>query len=227
MTRAGRGFPVRRLESGKIARTTSPRLVVIVDVHGRVIPIGCAGTETPTQFGRLFVANATGAQVDRALRRQKRYDDAVASLGEATRLNPDNAHYCYVYAVALNSVGQTEQALSVLKQAQEHNPVNQELLLALVNLNRAAGNLSAATTYAKVLTALGPTDTAFENRALLDPERQTIVQVDVEPRHAAWTFPVTEAVYDGLLSLPVYADLTDDEQDRVVATLRTILADLR
>jgi acetolactate synthase-1/2/3 large subunit len=43
-------------------------------------------------------------------------------------------------------------------------------------------------------TKLGPTDTAFENRALLDPERQTIVQIDVEPRHAAWTFPVAQAV---------------------------------
>ena len=41
---------------------------------------------------------------------------------------------------------------------------------------------------------LGPTDTAFENHALLDPERQTIVQVDIESRHAAWTFPVAEAV---------------------------------
>jgi len=43
-------------------------------------------------------------------------------------------------------------------------------------------------------TKLGPTDTAFENRALLDPERQTIVQIDVEPRHAGWTFPVAQAV---------------------------------
>jgi acetolactate synthase-1/2/3 large subunit len=43
-------------------------------------------------------------------------------------------------------------------------------------------------------TKLGPTDTAFENRALLDPERQAIIQIDVEPRHAAWTFPVAQAV---------------------------------
>ena len=43
-------------------------------------------------------------------------------------------------------------------------------------------------------TKLGPTDTAFENRSLLDPERQTIVQIDVEPKHAAWTFPVAQAM---------------------------------
>ena len=39
-------------------------------------------------------------------------------------------------------------------------------------------------------TKLGSTDTANENPALLDPERQTLVQIDIEPRHASWTFPV-------------------------------------
>ncbi|MCW8084223.1 thiamine pyrophosphate-binding protein [Sabulicella glaciei] len=36
---------------------------------------------------------------------------------------------------------------------------------------------------------LTASDTARENTALLDPERQVFVQVDVEPRNAAWTFP--------------------------------------
>jgi acetolactate synthase-1/2/3 large subunit len=43
-------------------------------------------------------------------------------------------------------------------------------------------------------TKLGPTDTAFENPRLLDPERQTLIQVDVEPRHAAWSFPVEQVL---------------------------------
>lgn len=33
-------------------------------------------------------------------------------------------------------------------------------------------------------------DTARENPALLDPERQTFIQIDVEPRNLSWTFPV-------------------------------------
>ena len=37
---------------------------------------------------------------------------------------------------------------------------------------------------------LGPTDTANENPELIDPERQALIQIDVEPRNAAWTFPV-------------------------------------
>jgi len=36
---------------------------------------------------------------------------------------------------------------------------------------------------------LGISDTARANPALLDPTRQTFVQIDVEPRNASWTFP--------------------------------------
>jgi acetolactate synthase-1/2/3 large subunit len=38
-------------------------------------------------------------------------------------------------------------------------------------------------------TKLGPHDTADEHADLLDPARQTLIQVDVEPLNAAWTFP--------------------------------------
>jgi acetolactate synthase I/II/III large subunit len=38
-------------------------------------------------------------------------------------------------------------------------------------------------------TKLGPSDTAWENRSLLDPTRQTFIQIDVEPKNASWTFP--------------------------------------
>jgi acetolactate synthase-1/2/3 large subunit len=36
---------------------------------------------------------------------------------------------------------------------------------------------------------LGASDTARENPDLLDPARQTFIQIDVEPRNASWTFP--------------------------------------
>lgn len=38
-------------------------------------------------------------------------------------------------------------------------------------------------------TKLGPSDTAWENRDLLDPTRQTFIQVDIEPKNASWNFP--------------------------------------
>jgi acetolactate synthase-1/2/3 large subunit len=43
-------------------------------------------------------------------------------------------------------------------------------------------------------TKLGPHDTADEHVELLDPARQTMVQIDVEPLNAGWTFPVDHAL---------------------------------
>jgi acetolactate synthase I/II/III large subunit len=36
---------------------------------------------------------------------------------------------------------------------------------------------------------LSPSDTAWENRDLLDPARQTFIQIDIEPRNASWNYP--------------------------------------
>jgi acetolactate synthase I/II/III large subunit len=41
---------------------------------------------------------------------------------------------------------------------------------------------------------LGPSDTANESPRLLDPTRQRFIQIDVEPRNAAWTFPADTVV---------------------------------
>jgi acetolactate synthase-1/2/3 large subunit len=38
-------------------------------------------------------------------------------------------------------------------------------------------------------TRLGPADTVNENPAFIDPGRQTIVQIDIEPKNASWSFP--------------------------------------
>ncbi len=59
------------------------------------------------------------------------------------------------------------------------------------NFGLAAANavVGDADVVLAVGTKLGPTDTANENPALLDPERQRLIQIDVEPRNASWTFP--------------------------------------
>jgi acetolactate synthase-1/2/3 large subunit len=43
-------------------------------------------------------------------------------------------------------------------------------------------------------TKLGPSDTVNETPDLLDPVRQSFVQLDIEPLNAAWTFPVDHVV---------------------------------
>ncbi len=41
---------------------------------------------------------------------------------------------------------------------------------------------------------LAPTDTAFATPKLLDPRRQTLIQIDIEPKNAAWTYPVEQVL---------------------------------
>jgi len=55
----------------------------------------------------------------------------------------------------------------------------------------AAGNACVAEADLVVVVGskLSPSDTAWENRALLDPVRQTFVQIDIEPRNASWNYP--------------------------------------
>jgi acetolactate synthase-1/2/3 large subunit len=53
----------------------------------------------------------------------------------------------------------------------------------------ANGCIAEADLVLAIGTKLGPSDTAWENRDLLDPTRQTFIQIDIEPRNASWTFP--------------------------------------
>jgi acetolactate synthase-1/2/3 large subunit len=41
---------------------------------------------------------------------------------------------------------------------------------------------------------LSPSDTAWENTKLLDPTRQSFVQIDIEPRNASWNYPAENVV---------------------------------
>jgi acetolactate synthase-1/2/3 large subunit len=54
--------------------------------------------------------------------------------------------------------------------------------------------LAAADTVLVLGSKLGPSDTANEAPGLIDPARQRIIQVDIEPRNAAWTMPTSEVV---------------------------------
>jgi acetolactate synthase-1/2/3 large subunit len=49
--------------------------------------------------------------------------------------------------------------------------------------------VGSADTVLVVGSKLGVSDTANESTALIDPERQTLIQIDVEPLNAAWTYP--------------------------------------
>ncbi len=88
-----------------------------------------------------------------SLVRQKN-SKAIDELRQASVLSPNNARYSYVYGVALNSLGEKQQAIAVLKEALIQHPNNREILTALVAFNRDLGNASESRFYAEKLQAI-------------------------------------------------------------------------
>ena len=76
-------------------------------------------------------------------------------------------------------------------------PETHELALGVCgNFGQATANtvIGQADLVLAVGTRLGPADTANESPALIDPGRQTLIQIDVEPKNAGWTFPCDEVI---------------------------------
>ena len=76
-----------------------------------------------------------------ALVRAKRLDGAVTELRQAAELDPDQARYTYVDAVALNSTGRKDEAIDTLKESLTRHPNDRDTLMALISFYRDAGKL--------------------------------------------------------------------------------------
>jgi acetolactate synthase I/II/III large subunit len=61
--------------------------------------------------------------------------------------------------------------------------------------------VSLADVVLAVGTKLAPTDTCGATPTLLDPRRQHLLQIDIEPRNAAWTFPSEPLLGDAAATL--------------------------
>lgn len=90
------------------------------------------------------------------LARKQQINDAIGELGLAARLAPAQSRYAYVYAIALNSTGQSARALQVLEANHRQHPSDRDTLAALASLNGAAGRRGAALEYARKLQAIMP-----------------------------------------------------------------------
>ena len=76
-------------------------------------------------------------------------------------------------------------------------PETHELALGVLGSfgqDTANVTVGAADLVLAVGTRLNPSDTANENPKLIDPRRQTLIQVDVEPKNAGWSFPCDHTV---------------------------------
>jgi tetratricopeptide (TPR) repeat protein len=88
--------------------------------------------------------------------RQGRATDALPEFARAAALDPASPRYAYVHGVALNSTGRTDEALDVLEASHARHPADRDTLLALATINRDAGRLDAALSWADRLVALDP-----------------------------------------------------------------------
>jgi tetratricopeptide (TPR) repeat protein len=96
-----------------------------------------------------------------ALARQHRMPEALAMLAKAAALDPQQSRYAYVYAIALNTTGARDKALRVLEDNHRRHQADRETLMALVSLNREAGDTAAARRYAEMLARLAPGNPAI------------------------------------------------------------------
>ncbi len=92
------------------------------------------------------------------LARQNRLPEAIQSLQRATQLAPEIARFSYVHAVAVNSTGSADLAVSLLESAHERHTYDRSILIALVTINRDRGALDDAVRYANRLVFLYPLD---------------------------------------------------------------------
>ena len=90
--------------------------------------------------------------------RSRQMDMALSSLKKAAELQPGAARYTYVYGVALNSAGNTTEALHVLEQGFANHPRDREIIFMIASINRDLGQNDKALVWAKKLLAINPAD---------------------------------------------------------------------
>jgi acetolactate synthase-1/2/3 large subunit len=76
-------------------------------------------------------------------------------------------------------------------------PENHELAVGLIGaFGHASANacVGEADLLIAVGTKLGASDTANQHPQLIDPARQTLIQIDIEPLNLSWTLPIKESV---------------------------------
>jgi Flp pilus assembly protein TadD len=73
-----------------------------------------------------------------SLVRQGRRSEAVAALGRAHDLAPDDLRFAFVYAVALHDTGRRTAAIEVLTRASRQHPFDPNLRQALADYEAEA-----------------------------------------------------------------------------------------
>ncbi len=90
--------------------------------------------------------------------RLDRLDEAVEQLRRATELAPDQPHYIYVHAVAVQTAGDAAGAVALLDEGLVRYPADRELLFGAATFSRDLGDRDRAIGYARRLVDLDPNE---------------------------------------------------------------------
>jgi predicted Zn-dependent protease len=104
--------------------------------------------------------------------RLKRADQALAELRSAAKLDPSQARYGYVYAIALHSTGHVGEAVTELKENLTRHPNDRDTLFALISFSRESGDIGSALEFAERLALIAP-DAPGLGGLIQDLRRQT------------------------------------------------------
>ena len=99
---------------------------------------------------------------------------ALGHLAQAAELEPDNSRHAYVYGVALNSLGESDQAIRVLEQALRSRPHDRDLLFALATIHRDRREFGRALVHGRRLLALYPGNTGYQR---LETQLRTLARM--------------------------------------------------
>ena len=90
--------------------------------------------------------------------RLDRLDEAVEQLRRAAELAPQQPHYVYVHAVAVQTAGDAASAVALLDEGLVRYPADRELLFGAAAFSRDLGDRDRAIGYAQRLVDLDPSD---------------------------------------------------------------------
>ena len=145
----------------KLAPRQAPPRIDLADLYRASGREAEAETALRQAISQLPEAAAAHHALGLALIRQRRYAVAVESLKRAAELEPAQARYAYVYGVALQSLGQADEARRILTAALLASPSNVEILTALLQDALKSGDLKGALSYAERLRILRPDDVSL------------------------------------------------------------------
>lgn len=142
----------------RLAPEFTPALITLSDLQRR---LGRADEESELleQAFRMAPQDPSVLHALGLLRvRQGRHAEALPLLGKAAEYAPDSARYAHVYAIALDSLGQPDEAYRVRETALARHPYDVDLLAGLLRYQLGTGDRAGARTTVDRLLALRPRD---------------------------------------------------------------------